>query len=165
MEATSKVHQWHTHNFCIRLANSLYEPYQSLSSAPWAIGPLTLLESITKVPDQHVVKTGKLSFDFFLSVCVSQASMIQMRKTQHKSLGIALTTCMILKKLELVCDSQVTPGVWKTWINGSADHGLQCKSGLESPPLQTVFNCNLTHPFVAWRTKTGALTARRIVCP
>ena len=44
-------------------------------------------------------------------------------------------------------------GVWKMRM---ADHGLQCVSGLESPPLQTAFNCNLTCPFIAWRTKTGA---------
>ena len=49
---------------------------------PWATGPLTSLESITKVPDQQVAKTGKssifwLSFFFFSSVqTVSQDSMI-----------------------------------------------------------------------------------------
>ena len=35
-------------------------------------------------------------------------------------------------------------GVWKTRINGSADHGLRCKSELESRPLLTTFSCSLT---------------------
>ena len=44
-------------------------------------------------------------------------------------------------------------GVWKTRINGLADHGLQCKSALESPPLQTAFNCNLTRSSSLGRQK------------
>ena len=46
---------------------------------PWAAGPLTSLESIAKVPDRQVAKTGKSSTDFLLSsvsVTVSQASTI-----------------------------------------------------------------------------------------
>ena len=34
---------------------------------PWATGPLTLLESIAKVPDGQVAKTGKSSTDFIPS--------------------------------------------------------------------------------------------------
>ena len=61
---------------------------------PWSTGPLTLLESIAKVPDHQVAKMGKLCiFDltssFFFSFSVSQAStimaeaitMIQMQKS------------------------------------------------------------------------------------
>ena len=46
---------------CVRLVNGLHEQYQALPSPPWATGPLTLLESIAKVPDRQVAKTGKLS--------------------------------------------------------------------------------------------------------
>ena len=42
--------------------SALDEPYQALPSASiWATEPLTLLESIAKVPDWQVTKTGKLS--------------------------------------------------------------------------------------------------------
>ena len=70
---------------------------------------------------------------------------------------VTTTTCTLYDIWGQPC------GVWKTQINESADHGLQCESGLESSPLQTAFNCNLTRPFVTWRTKTGA--PHRIVCP
>ena len=46
---------------------------------PWATGPLTSLESITKVPDWQVAKrANRLSSDFLLSSVqtVSQASTI-----------------------------------------------------------------------------------------
>ena len=33
MEATLRVHRWHTRNVCVRLVNSLHKPYQALSSA------------------------------------------------------------------------------------------------------------------------------------
>ena len=66
MAATSKVYKWHVQNVCVRLVNSLYEPYQALSSASMGNRPLTLLESIAKVPDLQVAKMGKLS-TFWLS--------------------------------------------------------------------------------------------------
>ena len=45
---------------------------------PWATGPLTSLESIAKVPDRQVAKTGKSSIFWLLSSVqtVSQASTI-----------------------------------------------------------------------------------------
>ena len=70
---------------------------------PWATGPLTLLESVTKVPDRQVAETGKSSIfwllSVFLSASLSHASMItveaittiQTRKKQHKSLSTVLT--------------------------------------------------------------------------
>ena len=43
---------------------------------PWSMGPLNLLESITKVPDLQVAKwANRLSSDF-LSFSLSHASMI-----------------------------------------------------------------------------------------
>ena len=49
-------------NVYVRLVNGLYEPCQAISGVfPWETGPLTLLESITKVPDRQVTKTGKSS--------------------------------------------------------------------------------------------------------
>ena len=36
MAATLKVHKWHAWTVCIRLVNSLYEPYQALSNASMA---------------------------------------------------------------------------------------------------------------------------------
>ena len=68
---------------------------------PWATGPLTLLESIAKVPDRQVAKTGKSSIfwlSFFLSFfspprySTITAEAITNAKEQHKSLGIVLTT-------------------------------------------------------------------------
>ena len=76
MVATLKVHKWHTRNVCIRLVNGLHDPYQALLSASMGSGPLTSLESITKVPNRQVAKTGKSSIfwlTFFLSF---QASTI-----------------------------------------------------------------------------------------
>ena len=62
-----KVHKLPARNVCIRLVKAPHEPYQALPSFfPWAMGPLNLLESITKVPDRQVAKTGKSSI-FFLS--------------------------------------------------------------------------------------------------
>ena len=67
---------------------------------PWATGPLTLLESIAKVPDWQVTKMDKWSI-FRLSDylptrrqqnnCYSYYNDSNV-KEQHKSLGIALTT-------------------------------------------------------------------------
>ena len=66
MVATLKVCKWHAQNVCARLVNGLHEPYQVL---PWAAGPLTLLESIAKIPDWQVAKMeNRLSADFFLSL-------------------------------------------------------------------------------------------------
>ena len=56
MAATLKVQKQHAPNVYVRLVNGLHEPYQALSF-PWATGPLTLLESIAKVPDREVTKT------------------------------------------------------------------------------------------------------------
>ena len=123
---------------------------------PWAIGPLTLLESITKVPDQYVAKMGKLSFDFFLSVWISQASTIKMRKKQYKSVGIALTTYMILKKLELVCDSQVTPCLYLALYTILFDH-------IANYARHKLFTCTLaySHPLSEALTKCSALLTPR----
>ena len=57
-------------NVCVRLVNDLHEPYQALSSASMGnrTVTLTLLESIAKVPDRQVTKTGKINrlfSDFF----------------------------------------------------------------------------------------------------
>ena len=41
------------------------------------------------------------------------------------------------------CREQCYSGVWKTRINGSADHGLHSESGLEFSPLLVAFNCSL----------------------
>ena len=76
---------------------------------PWATGPLTLLESITEVPDWQIVKTSKSSIlltSFFLrhdSMITAEA--ITNTNKQHKSLGIALL--IVIVELELFfSDSQ-----------------------------------------------------------
>ena len=71
MAATLKVHKWHAWNVRVRLVKGLHEPYQALPSAYQATETLPSLESIAKVPDQEVAKTGKssifwLSFFFFV---------------------------------------------------------------------------------------------------
>jgi len=49
---------------------------------PWATGPLTLLESIAKVPDEQVAKTvNSLSADFFLFYSTIMAEAITMIQT------------------------------------------------------------------------------------
>ena len=63
---------------------------------PWAMGLLTLVESIAEVLASCAKLANRLSSDFFF-LCVSQANMIMAKaitnmKKQHKSLGIALTT-------------------------------------------------------------------------
>ena len=83
---------------------------------PWATGPLTSLESIAKVPDQQVTKTGKLSIfsDFFLSLSVSQASMIMaeaitMIQTRKNSINpfVLHSVLIVILALELFfSDSQ-----------------------------------------------------------
>ena len=65
LAATLEVHKWNAQNVRFRLVNSHIIYYQVF---PWATGPLTLLESITKVPDRQLTEMGKLStFFFFLS--------------------------------------------------------------------------------------------------
>ena len=72
---------WRSHWKCANDTHEMSALDQSTASIshirhywvlPWATGPLTLLESIAKVPDQQVAKTGKLSIFwlpsfFFLS--------------------------------------------------------------------------------------------------
>ena len=63
---------------------------------PWATGPLTLLESIAKLPDRQVAKTGKSLTSFF----VSHASTITVEaitnaKKRHRSLGTVLFIVII----------------------------------------------------------------------
>ena len=99
---------------------------------PWctvATGLLTLLESITAIPDWKVTKMGRSSIFwpfFLLSFCVHQASMItaeanitiQMWK-MLKSQSIALT-----KELTLVGDSQVTLclPLYNIWLENHIIH-------------------------------------------
>ena len=67
MAATLKVYKWRARNVCVRLVNSLYTSLiRHYRVLPWATGPLTLLESIAKVPDRQVAQTGKSSI-FWLS--------------------------------------------------------------------------------------------------
>ena len=47
-----KVYKWHVQNVCIRLVNDLHSHIRHYRVLPWATGPLTLLESIAKVPDR-----------------------------------------------------------------------------------------------------------------
>ena len=54
-------------------------------------------------------------------------------------------------------------GVWKTWINGSADHGLRCKSELESHPLLTTFSYSLTCLFTLLGGKNLVQQIRRLL--
>ena len=62
---------------------------------------------------------------FSLSLCVSQASTIQTQtKTQHKSVGIALTTYHSQKTLKLVSDSQVTPCLYLTLYTILFDYNI-----------------------------------------
>ena len=64
---------------------------------PQATGPLTLLESITEVPDRQVTKTGQ-------SLCIhhsstTMAEAIQRSKhEQHQTVGIAPLLIVILAK-------------------------------------------------------------------
>ena len=60
----------------VRSVKDLHQPYQALLSASMGNGTITLLESITKVPDRQVAKTGKSSIFFFLSSSLSHTSMI-----------------------------------------------------------------------------------------
>ena len=89
------MHKWHARNDCVRLVKGLHEQYQALPCASMGNGPLTLLESIAKVPDRQVAKTGKLSifwlssFFFFAS---ARLALRFKREKWHKSLGTALTT-------------------------------------------------------------------------
>ena len=65
---------------------------------PWATGLLTLLESITKVPDRQVAKTSKSSIFWLFSFSWGHISGWSFyndsdeKRKRHKSLGTALTT-------------------------------------------------------------------------
>ena len=58
---------------------------------PWATGPLTLLESIAKVPDQQVAKMGKSSIFWLLSFLrhdsTIMAEAITMIQTQTSNIN------------------------------------------------------------------------------
>ena len=114
MEATLKVHKWHTRNVCIRVVKVLYEWYQSLSIAS---RPLTLLWSNAEVAKWQVAKTGKSSIfwlhSFFLSSFrLRQASTIVTE---------AITTIQTQKnKLLDIC----THHLFRTsqWLSGNPTH-------------------------------------------
>ena len=84
----------------------------------WATGPLNLLESIAKVPDWQIAKTGKSSIFWLLSsffhhdstITAEAITTIQMQKNSINH-WVLYSPLIALKKkeLKLVSDSQVIP--------------------------------------------------------
>ena len=133
---------------------------------PWATGPLTLLESIAKVPDQQVGKTGKSSI-FWLSSFLQHDSMITAEaiptvQTRKNSTNHWVLHSPLIALNERTWTSRQfwgNPTLMLAALHHFVEYNIH-SNYVNRNSTEHVFTYNLYSVHIPWKTKTATAKVR-----